>query len=88
MKEHLFADIFSRDVLNYRQREFVTISILSAMSGVEPQLQAHISMGINTGITEGQIIELSAIIEKQIGKEQSEIVKSVLKKVVQINKKH
>lgn len=88
LKEHLFADIFSRDVLNYRQREFVTISILSAMSGVEPQLQAHISMGINTGITEGQIIELSAIIEKQIGKEQSEIVKSVLKKVVQINKKH
>ncbi|MNQ23138.1 Carboxymuconolactone decarboxylase family protein [compost metagenome] len=88
LKEHLFADIFSRDVLNYRQREFVTISILSAMSGVEPQLQAHISMGINTGITEGQIIELSAIIEKQIGKEQSEIVKSVLNNVIQINKKH
>ncbi|CAM3550144.1 carboxymuconolactone decarboxylase family protein [Flavobacterium chungbukense] len=87
LKEHLFADIFSRDVLNYRQREFVTISILSAMSRVEPQLQAHISMGLNTGITEGQIMELSAIIEKQIGKEQAEIVKNALEKVIQINKK-
>ncbi|MEZ0131089.1 carboxymuconolactone decarboxylase family protein [Flavobacterium sp. LBUM151] len=85
LKEHLFADIFSRDVLNYRQREFVTISILSAMSGVEPQLQAHISMGFNTGITEGQIMELSTIIEKQIGKEQSEILKKVLEKVIRIN---
>ena len=40
LKEHLFADIFSRDVLTFRQREFVTISALSAMTGVEPQLQA------------------------------------------------
>ncbi|WP_228011974.1 carboxymuconolactone decarboxylase family protein [Flavobacterium hungaricum] len=86
LKEHLFAAIFSRDVLNYRQREFVTISILAAMSGVEPQLQAHISMGLNTGITENQIIELSTIIEKKIGKEQAEIVKSLLKKVIQNNK--
>lgn len=87
LKEHLFADIFSRDVLNYHQREFVTISILSAMSGVEPQLQAHISMGLNTGITEGQIMELSTIIENKIGKEQAEILKNVLAKVTQINKK-
>jgi len=48
LKEHLFADIFSRDVLTFRQREFVTISALSAMDGVEPQLQAHIAMGKNT----------------------------------------
>ncbi|WP_367757084.1 carboxymuconolactone decarboxylase family protein [Flavobacterium sp. WC2430] len=87
LKEHLFADIFSRDVLNYRQREFVTISIISAMSGVEPQLQAHISIGLNTGITEIQIIELSTIIEQKIGKEQSEIVKNILAKVIQTNKK-
>ncbi|WP_253250949.1 carboxymuconolactone decarboxylase family protein [Flavobacterium sp. ACN6] len=83
LKEHLFADIFSRDVLNYRQREFVTISILAAMSGVEPQLQAHISMGLNTGITEGQITELSTIIKKEIGNEQAEILKNNLDKVLQ-----
>lgn len=65
LKEHLFADIFSRDILNYLQREFVTISTLSAMSGVEPQLQAHISMGLNTGISEEEIIELSTIMKNK-----------------------
>jgi 4-carboxymuconolactone decarboxylase len=28
LKEHLFADIFERDVLTYAQRELVTISVL------------------------------------------------------------
>jgi 4-carboxymuconolactone decarboxylase len=45
LKEHLFADIFDSDVLTFQQRELITISALAAMTGVEPQLQAHISMG-------------------------------------------
>jgi 4-carboxymuconolactone decarboxylase len=49
LKEHLFADIFSRDVLTFQQRELVTVSALAAMSGVAPQLQAHIGMAMNTG---------------------------------------
>lgn len=39
LKEHLFADIFESDVLTCQQREFATISALSAMTGVEGQLQ-------------------------------------------------
>ncbi|MES2797901.1 MAG: carboxymuconolactone decarboxylase family protein [Bacteroidota bacterium] len=33
LKEHLFADIFSRDVLTYQQRELATISVLPALVG-------------------------------------------------------
>jgi alkylhydroperoxidase/carboxymuconolactone decarboxylase family protein YurZ len=55
LKEHLFAGIFSRDILNYQQRELATISALAAMTGVEPQLQAHTGMGINTGLTKSQM---------------------------------
>jgi 4-carboxymuconolactone decarboxylase len=36
LKEHLFADIFERDVLTYAQRELVTISVLSVIGGAEP----------------------------------------------------
>nr|WP_314495611.1 carboxymuconolactone decarboxylase family protein [uncultured Chryseobacterium sp.] len=75
LKEHLFADIFNRDVLNFRQREFVTISALAAMPGVEPQLQAHLSMGKNTGITDAQLLELTAIIEKTAGKTQANVLR-------------
>src|SRR4051812_23291977 len=55
LKEHLFADIFVSDVLTYQQRELATISALSAMAGVEAQLQAHVGMGENTGLTENQL---------------------------------
>ncbi|KAA6333134.1 hypothetical protein EZS27_018430 [termite gut metagenome] len=63
LKEHLFADIFDRDVLSYADRELATISALTAISGVTPMLQTHINMGKNTGITEAQIQEIADIVE-------------------------
>ena len=70
LKEHLFADIFSRDVLDYQQRELVTVSALAAMSGVAPQLQAHIGIAMNTGLTHEQLQEAFAIIDTMIGKKE------------------
>jgi quercetin dioxygenase-like cupin family protein/alkylhydroperoxidase/carboxymuconolactone decarboxylase family protein YurZ len=64
LKEHLFADIFERDVLSYADRELATISALSAMEGVEPMLQGHIKIGKNVGITETQLSEVKPLIEK------------------------
>lgn len=81
LKEHLFADIFASDVLSYQQRELVTIAALSAMTGVEPQLQAHIGMGMNTGITEEQLTAIFDVIEENINKEQAEIARKILKKI-------
>ncbi len=67
LKEHLFADIFSRDVLTYQQRELATISVLSALEGVAPQLQFHLAVGLNIGLTEKQLLEVFSIIQTQIG---------------------
>jgi quercetin dioxygenase-like cupin family protein/alkylhydroperoxidase/carboxymuconolactone decarboxylase family protein YurZ len=61
LKEHLFADIFWRGVLTYEQRELATLSALSALNGVEPQLQAHVKIGMNVGLTESQIKEIKAL---------------------------
>jgi len=81
LKEHLFADIFVSEVLSYQQREFITIAALAAMTGVEGQLQAHIGMGMNTGITAGQINEAFGIIEKTVSKEQAEKARAVFSKM-------
>jgi quercetin dioxygenase-like cupin family protein/alkylhydroperoxidase/carboxymuconolactone decarboxylase family protein YurZ len=62
LKEHLFADIFGRGVLTYEQRELATISALSALGNVEPQLGGHKLIGKNVGLTDGQIDELSEIV--------------------------
>ena len=58
LKEHLFGDIFARGVLTYQEREIATISALSSMDGVEPQLKAHIQLGKNTGLKDEQIEEI------------------------------
>lgn len=81
LKEHLFADIFDSDVLNYQQREIVTIAALAAMQGTEGQLQAHIGMGINTGITAELVKEVFDIIENAVGRERAETARVVLSKM-------
>ena len=55
LKAHLFGDIFARDNLTYADRELVTISALSGLQGVEPQLKAHIAGARNMGVTEEQL---------------------------------
>ena len=58
LKEHLFADIFARGVLTYQEREIATISALSSIPGLEPQLNSHIQIGKNTGLSDAQINEI------------------------------
>lgn len=65
LKEHLFADLFERDVLTYQERELVTISALSSIRGVEPMLQSHIRIGLSLGFTESQMEQVHAIIEEK-----------------------
>ncbi|WP_300687927.1 carboxymuconolactone decarboxylase family protein [Chryseobacterium sp.] len=82
LKEHLFADIFESDVLTYQQRELVTISALASMTGVESQLQSHISMGMNTGLTENQLIEAFNIVGKCISRHQADLAKKKLSNTI------
>jgi quercetin dioxygenase-like cupin family protein/alkylhydroperoxidase/carboxymuconolactone decarboxylase family protein YurZ len=63
LKEHLFAGIFERDVLSFQDRELATISALAAMEGTASQLQAHRFMGLNAGLTQTQLDELTIIAE-------------------------
>jgi alkylhydroperoxidase/carboxymuconolactone decarboxylase family protein YurZ/quinol monooxygenase YgiN len=80
LKEHLFADIFLSDVLNYQQRELVTIAALASMPGVEGQLQSHINIGKNTGITEKQLEQLAELIQTNISTMQANTVRKIIGK--------
>lgn len=82
LKEHLFADIFERDVLTFAQRELVTISVLSAIGGVEPMLRSHLSICLNVGITPQQLTHFVLVIEPAIGKEKSIAANGVLQEVL------
>lgn len=86
LKEHLFADIFERDVLTYRERELVTISVLSTIGGVEPMLQSHMKICLNLGVTEAQLKQFIAIIGETIGKENAATANEVLYEIFKSNK--
>jgi 4-carboxymuconolactone decarboxylase len=59
LKTHLFGDIFGRDNLDWQSRELATVSALAAMPGVESQLQAHIRISMNVGLTAPQLRQLA-----------------------------
>jgi alkylhydroperoxidase/carboxymuconolactone decarboxylase family protein YurZ len=68
-------------VLDYQQRELVTISALAAMHGTEGQLQAHIGIGMNTGISAEQVKSVFDIVEKLVSKEQAETSRAVFSRM-------
>lgn len=82
LKGHLFGDIFGRDNLDFQSREIATISALAALGDVNPQLQAHFSVGFNTGLTETQMRSLVSVIAAQLGKKQADNASAVLAEVV------
>jgi alkylhydroperoxidase/carboxymuconolactone decarboxylase family protein YurZ len=86
LKEHLFADIFERDVLSYSERELVTVSVLSSIGGVEPMLHSHFNICLNIGLTPEQLRQIVGIIESTIGKKEAQAAQAVLDEVLQNNK--
>jgi len=86
LKEHLFADIFERDVLTYAERELVTISVLAGIGGVEPMLGSHLNICLNVGISPDQLQQFIEIIKSTIGKIEAKTAQKVLEEVL-ISKK-
>ena len=52
-----FGEIYSRPELEPRDRQLVTLGMLTALGGCEPQLDVHINAALNVGLTPQQIIE-------------------------------
>ena len=82
LKEHLFADLFERDVLSYAERELVTISVLSSIGGVEPMLASHLNICLNVGITPAQLREFTSVIHSTIGANEATAAQTVVNTVL------
>lgn len=86
LKEHLFADVFERDVLTYAERELVTISVLSAIGGVEPMLNSHLNICLNVGLTPAQLNEFISVIKSTLGGKEANDTLTVLNEVLKTRK--
>lgn len=78
LKEHLFADIFGRDNLSWKNREVATIAALASMSGTANQLRSHVNVGMHNGLTPSQLNEIGMIMKSSVGNAASNALNEVL----------
>lgn len=52
-----FGDVYNRPGLTPPQRQLVTLGILTALGGCEPQLDVHVNAALNVGLTPVEIVE-------------------------------
>jgi len=86
LKEHLFADIFERDVLTYTERELVTVSVIATIGKAEPMLRSHLAICLNVGLTPEQLQQFVTVIKSTIGKKEAKSAQKVLDEVLATNK--
>ncbi len=69
LKTHLFGDVFERDNLDWPSRELATVGMLSALAGAESQLQSHMRISMNVGITAAQLDQLAQVLAQRVDAE-------------------
>lgn len=69
--EHLFADIFQRDVLDWQQRELATISMLAAMEGTDAQLKSHLGITHRQGLSWSQLADFADTLRSEVGEQSA-----------------
>jgi 4-carboxymuconolactone decarboxylase len=65
LKTHLFGDIFARDNFDWQSRELATVGALGALTGVESQLESHIRISLNMGLTASQLRSVSEVLAQR-----------------------
>ncbi|GFE56707.1 carboxymuconolactone decarboxylase family protein [Geobacter sp. AOG1] len=86
LKGHLFGDIFGRDNLDFQSREIATVSALASMDGVNPQLQAHLNVSMNVGLTEAQLRQFVSVLGNKVGKDEASRAARLLDEVLKNRK--
>jgi alkylhydroperoxidase/carboxymuconolactone decarboxylase family protein YurZ len=82
LKEHLFADLFVRDVISYKYRELATIAALANVTGTKGQLGFHIGAAMNTGWNRAQMEDFVLVVKNRVGKEQGKSAENILEGVL------
>ena len=57
--DHAFGSVFSQTTLSRRERELVTVGILAAIGGAEPQLHIHLNAALQVGAHPDELVALA-----------------------------
>lgn len=82
LKEHLFADLFARDILSFQDRELATVAVLASLSGLEGPLSFHLGAAMNTGLSKEQLQDFIKVLEQKVARDKAANADQVLQKVL------
>ncbi len=82
LKEHLFADLFVRDILSFSDRELATVAVLASLPGLEGPLGFHLGAAMNTGLSEQQMYDFIKVLDRVVEQGQVDSANAVLKQVL------
>jgi 4-carboxymuconolactone decarboxylase len=66
LKTHLFGDIFERDNLEWQSRELATLAMLATLQGADSQVQSHMGISMNVGLTVSQLNQLAQVLADKV----------------------
>lgn len=81
LKVHLFGDIFARDNLDWAARELATVGALAAMPGLASQLESHLKISMNVGLTVPQLSQVANELKRLGDQETAERFFVALEKI-------
>lgn len=85
LKEHLFGEIFTNDLLTWRERELATIAALSALPASK-QLRSHLNVCLNIGFASDELKSFANIVQKQIGNEAGKLARDSVENVLKVRR--
>ncbi|MGC9516300.1 MAG: carboxymuconolactone decarboxylase family protein [Methanomicrobiales archaeon] len=65
--EFPYGDIYSRPGLEMKNREMITVAVLTALGNAENQLKSHITAALNAGCTREEVVEIMIQISAYAG---------------------
>ena len=80
LKAHLFGAIFARDNIDWQARELATVGALSALEGVGSQLQSHMNISMNVGLSEAQLQQAIEILRTEVDPQAAERAQAALER--------
>ncbi len=88
LKTHLFGDIFERDNLDWHSRELATLGMLAALEGADSQLQSHMRISLNVGLTSAQLQQVAAVLQERVGAGEAQRARLALERHLAAQQKH
>lgn len=87
LKTHLFGDIFERDNLDWQSREIATVAMLSSLQGADSQVQSHMGISMNVGLTAGQLNQLTQVLADKVDAQAARRAREALARQIAVRAK-